>query len=151
MAQANQQNATIKFGSNRFVCEADFTVIGLNDTGGVVIGATLPPTTQAVWIDFRQGGAFLNADISDADGELVAKVRNNVIEFNKENVYSVETHPENQIPPERVVITNRYGETAIDLSFKEGIWEFNGDFFSQGQHIVATPEGLTLNPQTPQV
>jgi hypothetical protein len=151
MAQANQQNATIKFGSNRFVCEADFTIIGLNDTGGVVIGATLPPTIQAVWIEFRQGGAFLNADISDADGELVAKVRNNVIEFNKENVYSVDTHPENQIPPERVVITNRYGETAIDLSLKEGIWEFNGDFFSQGQHIVATPEGLTLNPQTPQV
>jgi sporulation protein YlmC with PRC-barrel domain len=151
MAQANQQNATIKFGSNRFVCEADFTIIGLNDTGGVVIGATLPPTTQAVWIEFRQGGAFLNADISDADGELVAKVRNNVIEFNKENVYSVKTHPENQIPPERVVITNRYGETAIDLSLKEGVWEFNGDFFSQGQHIVATPEGLTLNPQTPQV
>jgi hypothetical protein len=149
MAQANQQNATIKFGSNRFVCEADFTIIGLNDTGGVVIGATLPPTTQAVWIEFRQGGAFLNADISDADGELVAKVRNNVIEFNKENVYSVQTHPENQIPPERVVITNRYGQTAIDLSLKEGIWEFNGDFFSQGQHIVATPEGLTLNPQTP--
>lgn len=151
MAQANQQNATIKFGSNRFVCEADFTIIGLNDTGGVVIGATLPPTTQAVWIEFRQGGAFLNADISDADGELVAKVRNNVIEFNKENVYLVKTHPENQIPPERVVITNRYGETAIDLSLKEGIWEFTGDFFSQGQHIVATPEGLTLNPQTPQV
>jgi hypothetical protein len=151
MAQANQQNATIKFGSNRFVCEADFTIIGLNDTGGVVIGATLPPITQAVWIEFRQGGAFLNADISDADGELVAKARNNVIEFNKENVYSLETHPENQIPPERVVITNRYGETAIDLSLKEGIWEFNGDFFSQGQHIVATPEGLTLNPQTPQV
>ena len=150
MSQANQQNATIKFGSNRFVCEADFTIIGLNDTGGVVIGATLPPITQAVWIEFRQGGAFLNADISDADGELVAKVRNNVIEFNKENFYSVETHPENQIPPERVVITNRYGETAIDLSLKEGIWEFNGDFFSQGQHIVATPEGLTLNPQTPQ-
>jgi hypothetical protein len=151
MVQANQQNATIKFGSNRFVCEADFTIIGLNDTGGVVIGATLPPTTQAVWIEFRQGGAFLNADISDADGELVAKVRNNVIEFNKENVYLVETHPENQIPPERVVITNSYGETAIDLSLKEGVWEFTGDFFSQGQHIVATAEGLTLNPQTPQV
>ena len=151
MAQANQQNATIKFGSNRFVCETDFTIIGLNDSGGVVIGATLPPTTQAVWVEFKQGDAFLNADISDVDGELVAKVRNNVIEFNKDNAYSVETFPPNQTPPERVLIMNRDGETAIDLSLKEGAWEFTGDFFSQGQHIVATAEGLTLNPQTSQV
>jgi hypothetical protein len=150
MAQANQQNATIKFGSNRFVCEAEFTIIGLNDSGGVVIGATLPPTTQAVWVEFKQGGAFLNADISDADGDLVAKVRNNVIEFNKDNGYSLETQPQNQIPPERVTITNRLGETAIDLSLKEGVWEFTGDFYSQGHHIVATTQGLTLNPQTSQ-
>ena len=151
MAQANQQNATIKFGSNRFVCEADFTIIGLNDSGGVVIGATLPPPSQAVWVEFKQGGAFLNADISDADGQLIAKVRNNAIEFNKDNLYSVATHPQNQIPTERVVITKGYGETAMELSLKEGVWEFTGDFFSQGQHIVVTAQGLTLNPQTPQV
>lgn len=149
MAQANQQNATIKFGTNRFICEGDFTIIGLNDLGGVVIGATLPPTTQSVWVEFKQGGAFLNADISDADGELVAKVRSNVIEFDKDNVYSVETHPQNQTPPERIVITNRNGETAIDLTLEEGVWEFIGDFYAQGHHIVATAQGLTLNPQSP--
>ena len=150
MAQANQQTATIKFGSSRFVCEADFTIIGLNDSGGVVIGATLPPTTQSVWVEFKQGGAFLNADISDADGELIAKVRNNVIEFNKDNAYSVETTLKT-----RFLLIGRHnaqdGETAIDLSLKEGVWEFTGDFFSQGHHIVATAQGLTLNPQTPRV
>ena len=151
MAQANQQNATIKFGSNRFVCEADFTIIGLNDSGGVVLGATLPPTTQSVWVEFKQGGAFLNADISDADGELLAKVRSNVIEFNKDNVYSIEAHPQHQIPPERIVITNRHGETAIDLSLKENVWEFTGDFYAQGHHIVVTAQGITLNPQSSQI
>jgi hypothetical protein len=147
MAQANQES-TIKFGSNTFTVDADFTIIGLNDSGGVVIGAILPPETQLVWVEFKQGGASLNADISDADGELVAKVRSNVIEFNKDNVYSVETYPENQLPPERIVVTNKNGETAIDLSLKEGVWEFNGDFYAQGQHVVATADGLILNPQT---
>src|SRR5918992_2246199 len=144
MAQANQES-TIKFGSNTFTVDADFTIIGLNDSGGVVIGAILPPETQLVWVEFKQGGASLNADISDADGELVAKVRSNVIEFNKDNVYSVETYPENQLPPERIVVTNKNGETAIDLSLKEGVWEFNGDFYAQGQHVVATADGLILN------
>ena len=151
LTQSNQQKPTIKFGSNRFVCEADFTIIGLNDAGGVVIGATLPPPTQSVWVEFREGGAFLNADISDADGGLVAKIRSNAIEFNKDNVYSVQTHPLNQIPPERVVITNKHGDTAIDLSLKENVWEFTGDFYAQGQHIVVTAQGLTLNPQSSKV
>jgi hypothetical protein len=90
----------------------------------------------------------LNADISDADGELVAKVRSNVIEFSKDNVYLVKTYPANRIPPERIVITNRNGETAIDLSLKQGVWEFNRDFYAQGQHVVATSDGLILNLQS---
>jgi hypothetical protein len=147
MAQANQES-TIRFGSNTFTADADFTIIGLNNSGGVVLGAILPPETQLVWVEFKQGGAFLNADISDADGELVAKVRSNVIEFNKDNVYSVKTYPENQIPPERVVITKRDGEMVMDLSLNQGVWEFSGDFYSQGQHVVVTADGLILNPQT---
>ena len=144
------QSTTIKFGSNRFICEADFTIIGLNDSGGVVVGATLPPPTESVWVEFREGGAFLNADLSDADGGLVARIRSNAIEFNKDNVYSVQTHPKNQIHPERVVITNKHGDTAIDLSLEEGVWEVTGDFYAQGQHIVVTAQGLTLNPQSSQ-
>ena len=142
------QSITIKFGSNRFVCEGDFTIVGLNDTGGVVIGATLPPPTQSVWIEFKEGGAFLNADLSDADGDLVAKIRNNTIEFNKDTVYSVQSLPPNQIPPERILVTNKHGDTAIDLSLEEGVWEVTGDFYAQGQRIVVTAQGLTLNPQT---
>ena len=144
------QSTSIKFGSNRFICEGDFTIIGLNDSGGVVVGATLPPPAQSVWVEFREGGAFLNADISDADGGLVAKIRSNAIEFNKDDVYSVQTHPKKQIPPERVVITNRQGETAMDLSLKENAWEFTGNFYALGQHIVVTEQGLTLNPQSSQ-
>lgn len=43
-------------------------------------------------------------------------------------MYAVETYPENQIPPERILMANRHGEIAIDLSLNKGIWEFNGDF-----------------------
>jgi hypothetical protein len=144
------QSTSIKFGSNRFICEGDFTIIGLNDVGGVVIGATLPPPTQSVWVEFKEGGAFLNADLSDADGRLVAKIRSNAIEFNKDNFYSVQSLPPNQIPPERIVITDGRGETAIELSLKENVWEFTGDFYAKGQHIVVTGQGLTLNPQSSQ-
>jgi hypothetical protein len=138
----------MKFGSNRFVCEGDFTVIGLNDAGGVVIGATLPPPTQSVWVEFKDRGAFLNADLSDADGGLIGRIRNNAIVFNKDNFYSLQSLPPNQIPPERIVITNRNGDTAMDLTLKENVWEFTGDFYAQGQHIVVTGQGLTLNPQS---
>ena len=141
------QSTSIKFGSNRFICEGDFTIIGLNDAGGVVIGAELPPPTQSVWIEFKEGGAFLNADLSDADGDLVARIRSNAIEFNKDNFYSVQSLPANQIP-ERIVITNKHGETAINLSLQENVWEFTGDFYAHGQHIVVTEQGLTLNPQS---
>ena len=143
------QSTTIKFGSNRFICEGDFTIIGLNDAGGVVIGAELPPPTQSVWIEFKDGGAFLNADLSDADGGLVARIRSNAIGFNKDGFYSVQSLPPNQIP-ERIVITNKHGEATIELSLKENVWEFTGDFYAHGQHIVVTEQGLTLNPQSSQ-
>ena len=112
-----------------------------------MIGAELPPPTQSVWVEFRDGGSFLNANLSDADGGLVARIRNNAIVFNKENFYSVQSLPSNQIP-ERIVVTNKHGKTAIDFSLKENVWEFTGDFYAQGQHIVVTQQGLTLNPQS---
>lgn len=115
-----------------------------------MIGATLPPPTQSVWVEFKEGGAYLNADLSDADGALVARIRSNAIEFNKDNFYSVQSLPPNQNPPERIVVTNRHGETTIDFSLKENAWEFTGDFHAQGQHIVVTEQGLTLNPQSSQ-
>ena len=114
-----------------------------------MIGAELPPPTQSVWIEFKDGGAFLNADLSDADGGLIGRIRSNVIEFNKDGFYSVQSLPPNQIP-ERIVITNKHGETVIELSLKENVWEFIGDFYAHGQHIVVTEQGLTLNPQSSQ-
>jgi hypothetical protein len=77
---------------------------------------------------------------------LVAKIRNNDIVFDKDNLYSVQSFPSNQIP-ERIVVTHKHGKTAIDFSLKENVWEFTGDFYAQGQHIVVTEQGLTLNPQ----
>jgi hypothetical protein len=62
----------------------------------------------------------------------------------------VQSFPAKQIPPERIVITNRHGETAIELNLNENVWEFTGDFYAQGQHIVVTEQGLTLNPQSSQ-
>ena len=113
-----------------------------------MIGAELPPPTQSVWVEFKDRGALLNADLSDAEGGLVARIRSNAIEFNKDNFYSLQRLPPNQAPPERIVVTNRQGEAAIDLSLKENVWEFTGDFYAKGQHIVVTGQGLTLNPQS---
>ena len=115
-----------------------------------MIGATLPPPTQSVWVEFKAGGAFLNADLSDADGGLIARIRSNAIESNKDNFYSVQSLPPNQIPPERILVVNKQGVTAIELSLKENVWEFTGDFYAHGQHIVVTEQGLTLNPQSSQ-
>ena len=114
-----------------------------------MIGAELPPPTQSVWVEFKDHGAFLNADLSDADGGLIARIRSNALEFNKDDFYSVQSLPLNQTP-ERIVVTNKHGETAIDLSLKENVWEFTGDFYAHSQHIVITEQGLTLNPQSSQ-
>lgn len=143
---------TIRFGSNTFSAAHDFTIVGVDDGENLVIGAFgPPPKTRLVWIVFTQGGAFLNADLADADGEPVLQFRDNVITVNKDNIFRVEQHPENQIPPDRVVVTNQYAETALDLRRDGAVWDFNGDFYHGRWHIVATPEGTMINPRVPQV
>jgi hypothetical protein len=144
--------ATIRFGSNTFSAQNDFTVVGGDEKGGLIMGGFgRPPKTPYVWVTFKQGGAFLNADLLDTGGELVLQIRDNVIKINKDNVYKVEQHPDNQIPPDRVVVTNQFGETALDLRRVGGIWDFNGDFYCGSNHVVATPDGTTINPKTPHV
>jgi hypothetical protein len=93
----------------------------------------------------------LNADLADADGEVVLRIRDNVITLNRDNVYSVEQHPPNQIPSDRIIVTNRYGETALDLRRVNGRWDFNADFYHGSWHIVAEPHGTTINPNVPRV
>jgi hypothetical protein len=144
--------AMIRFGSNMFSAQDDFTIIGSDDKGGLIFGGFgAPPKTRYVWVTFKGGGAFLNADLLDADGELVLQIRDNVITINKDNVYNVEQHPDNQIPPDRVVVTNQYGETALDLRREGSMWDFNGDFYCGSDHVVATPEGTVINPRVPHV
>ena len=144
--------ATIRFGSNTFSASRDFTVVGVDDSGHLIIGGFGPaPKTPLVWVTFKQGGAFLNADLADADGDPVLQIRDNVITINKDNVYKLEQHPDNQIPPDRVVVINQYGETALDLQREGSIWDFNGDFYHGSFHIVATPDGTVINPKHPHV
>ena len=83
------------------------------------------PKTPLVWVTFKEGGAFLNAHLRDADGETVLQIRDNLITVNKNNIYKVEEHPNNQIPPDRVVVLNQYGETAMDLRREKDFWNFN--------------------------
>jgi len=143
---------TIRFGSNTFSAAQDFTIVGVDDRGNLVVGAFgPPPMTRLVWITFKQGGAYLNADLADADGETVLQIRENVITLNRDNLFKVEQHPENQIPPDRIVVTNQYAETALDLRRQGGIWDFNGDFYHGRWHIVASPQGTIINPGVPQV
>ena len=104
-----------------------------------------------MWITFKEGAAFLNADLADTDGDAVLQIRDNVITVNKDNIYKLEQSPDNQIPPDRVVVTNQYGETALDLRREGTIWDFNGDFYHGSFHIVATPDGTIINPRHPYV
>jgi len=144
--------ATIRFGSNTFSAGNDFMVIGVDESGHLIMGGFgPPPKTPLVWIQFKQGGAFLNANLADSDGETVLQIRDNVITYNKDNIYSLQQFPDNQIPPDRVVVINQFGETALDLRREGSIWDFNGDFYHARWHIVATPEGTVINPASPQV
>lgn len=144
--------ATIRFGSNTFSADRDFTIVGVNEPGNLIIGGFgSPPKTPLVWVTFKEGGAFLNADLADADGDTVLQIRDNVITLNKDNIYKVELYPENQIPPDRVLVINQYAETAMDLRRVYGVWDFNGDFYHGRWHIVATPQGTVINPSTPSV
>ena len=144
--------ATVKFGSNTFSANQDFTIVGVDDSGNLIIGGFGPtPKTRLVWITFQQGGAFLNADLADADGDLVLQIRDNVITINKDNIYKLEQYPDNQIPPDQVIVINQYGETALDLRRDGGVWDFNGDFYHGSFHIVATPSGTVINPEHPHV
>jgi len=143
---------TIRFGSNLFMAGNDFTIVGVDDNNHIILGGFgPPPRTPIVWIRIFQDVAFLNADISDTEGDIVVQIRDNIITYNKDNVYSVKYCPENQIPPDRVVIINKYGETALDLRRDGAIWDFNCDFYHGGWHVVATPQGTTINPKVPHV
>ena len=48
-------------------------------------------------------------------------------------------------------VTNQYGETALDLCREREVWDFNADFYHGSLHIIATPEGIEINPSTPKV
>ncbi len=99
--------ATIRFGSNTFSAGNEFTIVGLDDMGNLIMGGFgLTPKTPLVWISFKGGGAFLNAHLADADGETVLQIRDNVITVDKNNIYKVEQHPNNQIPPDRSIPVN---------------------------------------------
>jgi hypothetical protein len=143
---------TIRFGSNTYAVDRDFTVIGVDERGGLVFGDSGPlPKTPLVWINFKEGGAYLNATLEDSAGEAVLQINDSVITINKDNVYSVEQRPDNQIPPDQVVVTNRVGETALDLRRHGSVWDFNGDFYYRSLHVVATPQGMEINPRAPRV
>jgi len=108
--------ATIRFGSNTFSAGNSFTIVGVDDSGNLIFGSFgPPPKTPLVWVDFKQGGAFLNANMADADGEMVFQIKDNVITYNKNNIYRIEQFPSNQIPPDRVVVVNQFGETTETL------------------------------------
>jgi hypothetical protein len=144
--------ATIRFGSNTFSAGNDFTVVGVDESDHLIMGGFGPPPKKPlVWLRFQEGAAFLNADLADADGEAVLQIKDNVITYNKDNVYTVQQLPENKIPPDRLVVVNQYGETTLDLRREGAGWDFNGDFYHGRWHIVATPEGTTINPASPGV
>jgi hypothetical protein len=73
---------------------------------------------------FRDRGAFLNADLTDADGSVL-KIRDNVITFNRENVFKIELFPESQSLPDCIVLRNQHEETAMILTRNGEVWDLN--------------------------
>lgn len=118
--------------------------------GNIVFGGFGPPITNPiVWITIHNGRGYLNAHISDADGDLVLSIHESVITLNRENIYNVQSIPPNQIPPDRLIVTNQYGETALDLRNENDEIILNADFHEGNLHVVATDEGTSINPHNP--
>ncbi len=134
--------ATVLFGSNRFTAHNEFVVIGQPKQGGIILGGfgNLSEMRPLVWITIRNNIGFLNADILDADNEIVLQIRNNEIRINKDNIYKA------TVNQNAVQVINQYGETALDLKNQNGLIIFNGDFYIGKDHIVATDNGTTINP-----
>lgn len=142
----------IIFGNNTLSSNGDFTVIGKDEHGGIIFGGFGSPVFKPiVWIKVVGGKGLLNANISDADGEQVLKIEDSKVILNKKNIYKVETTPDNQIPPDRIIVTNQYGETALDLSHRGDAIVLNADIYEGKDHIVATDQGTQINPTTPSV
>jgi hypothetical protein len=102
-----------------------------------------PAKTPLVWITFKNNGAFLNADLADSDGEAVLQIRDNMITINRDNVYSVEQRPDDRIPPDQIIVTNRAWRnsngpptTGRDVGFQ---WRFLSRQMAHSGH--ATPYG----------
>jgi hypothetical protein len=100
----------------------------------------MPPESKIVWVTFKRNEPFLNADLEDADREEVLRIPENLITFNKEDVFRIELHPN------RVVVINRDGKTTLDLTRDGTVWDFNGDFYHGQWHIVDTPTGTLIDP-----
>ncbi len=140
----------IIFGSNSFETNTNFTILGKDENGGIVFGGFGPKVhNPIVWVNIVNGKGLLNANISDTSGELVLKIENSKVIINKDNIYTVETIPENQIPPDQVIVVNQYGETALDLSSDGDTIIINADLYEGTDHVVATNEGTYINPDHP--
>ncbi len=139
--------ATIKVGAETFSADREFTVVAIDDSNRpIACGFGKLPMTRLLWITFRQGGAFLNADLADNDGETVLQIRENVITQNTGSIYTILQIPENQIPPDRILVIDQDAEVTMVLRRDGDIWDFNGDFYYREWHIVAAPNGITIDP-----
>jgi hypothetical protein len=125
----------IEFGSNLVYLGRPVVIVVMNGR-------------PIVWATDRDGRAMLNADIMDADDEMVVQIRDNVVTVNRDNAYETRTYPEGQFPPDRVVVVNKYAEFSLDLQLgDDGTWRIYGDFYCQKAHIVATPQHVTIQPR----
>jgi hypothetical protein len=76
----------------------------------------------------------------DADNQIVLQIKESNILINKGNIYKVE------VSPDRIVILNQYGETALDLQNIDGEIILNADLYIGKDHIVANNNGTRINP-----
>jgi hypothetical protein len=130
----------INFGSNIFVSQGDFTILGRGEKGGFIFGGFGNIANPLISVKVVEGVPFLNAKIYDSTPELVLQISDNVIQVNANNIYKME------VTPSSIEVINQNGETALDIHKENDIVSINMDLYDGNDHIVATSKGTWINP-----
>ncbi len=120
----------IIFGSNTFIGCPNILVVDNEPLVTCEIG--------------KDGQILVNATVYDEKGKKVAKLVRNSFVFNDKNDYDKTTSPQSLR-----LIRKSDGKVMVEakVTGKDTI-TLNGTFYCREQCIVATDEGMTINPRT---
>jgi hypothetical protein len=119
-------NTRIVFGNNIF--EGTPNILTVNDN---------PIFTATV----KNDKLFISIIIFDREGKLVAWIEENNWEINRNNYFKMEKSPT------EIRVINQYGEVALHcIANPDGSVKVTGIFYVDDLQVIATNEGLEINP-----